>query len=77
MGIAVAINLLIYGALLIIALLSWFIWDKRYRRNHGTNIPKGYIATDEVFIDPVNGHKLRVYYDSQTGNRFYHKVEDE
>lgn len=74
MGIAVSINLLIYGGLLIIALLSWFIWDKRYRRNHGTDIPKGYVVTDEVFIDPVNGKKLKVYYDPQTGNRFYHEI---
>lgn len=73
MGIAIAINVLIYGGLLILALLSWFIWDKRYRRNHGSDIPKGYIATDEVFIDPVNGKKLKVYYDPQTGNRFYHE----
>jgi len=72
MRIAVAINLLIYGGLLILALLSWFIWDKRYRRNHGADIPKGYVATDEVFIDPVDGKKLRVYYDPQTGNRFYY-----
>jgi len=71
MGMAVVINLLIYGGLLIIALLSWFIWDKRYRRNHGSDIPKGYVATDEVFIDPVSGKKLRVYYNSQTGDRFY------
>lgn len=73
MGIAIAINVLIYGGLLILALLSWFIWDKRYRRNHGSDIPKGYIATDEVFLDPVNGKKLKVYYDPQTGNRFYHE----
>lgn len=73
MGIALAINLLIYGGLLIIALLSWLIWDKRYRRNHGADIPRGYIATAEVFIDPVNGKKLIVYYEPQTGNRFYYE----
>ncbi len=77
MRIAITLNLLIYGVLLIIAFLSWFIWDKRYRRNHETNIPKGYEATEEVFIDPVNGHKFRVYYDPRTGNRFYHNVNDE
>lgn len=73
MGIAVAINLLIYGGFLIVALFSWFIWDKRYRRNHGGDIPEGYEATDEIFIDPVSGKKLRVYYNLQTGNRFYHE----
>ena len=71
MRMAVVINVLVYGGLLILALLSWFIWDKRYRRNHGTDIPKGYVATEEIFIDPVNGKKLRVYYNPQTGNRFY------
>jgi len=73
MRIALILNVLIYGDLLIIAVLSWFIWDKRYRGNHGANIPKGYIATDEVFIDPVHGKKIKVYYDPQTGNRFYHE----
>ena len=71
MGMAVGIYVLIYGGLLIIALFSWFLWDKRYHRNHGTDIPKGYVATEEIFIDPVNGKKLRVYYNPQTGNRFY------
>jgi len=73
MGIAVAINLLVYGGLLIIAVLSWFLWDKRYHRNHGADLPKGYIATDEVFMDPVTGKKLKVYYNPQTGDRFYHE----
>lgn len=73
MGIAVGIYLLIYGGVLIIALFSWFIWDRRYRKNHGTDIPKGYLATDEVFIDPINDKKLRVYYDPKSGNRFYHE----
>ena len=74
MEIALAINLLIYGGFFIIALLSWLIWDKRYRKNHGADIPKGYVATDEVFIDPVNGKKVKVYYEPQTGNRFYKEV---
>jgi len=71
MGIALTFNLFIYGGLLIIAILSWFIWDKRYRGHHGANIPNGYVATDEVFIDPITGNKVKVYYDPQTGNRFY------
>jgi hypothetical protein len=73
MEIVLGFNFLIYGGLVIIALLSWFIWDKRYRRNHGSEIPHGFVATDEVFIDPVSGKKLRVYYNPQTGNRYYHE----
>ncbi|WP_407314862.1 hypothetical protein [Desulfosporosinus sp. SB140] len=71
---AVGIYALIYGGFIIIALFSWFIWDKRYRKNHGTVIPKGYVATEEVFVDPVSGTKLKVYYDPQTGNRFYRET---
>ena len=73
MEIALGIDLLIYGGLIVVALLSWFIWDKRYRKNHGTDIPKGYVATDEVFIDPLSGKNLKVYYNPQTGDRFYHE----
>jgi hypothetical protein len=32
--------------------------------------------TDEVFIDPTSGHRLRVYLDSATGERRYHAEED-
>ncbi|WP_019225703.1 hypothetical protein [Dehalobacter restrictus] len=67
--------LLEVGIFLIIAFCSWFIWDKRYRKNHGNDIPKGYMATDEVFIDPVNGKKFKVYYEPETGNRFYKEVK--
>ncbi|WP_041276079.1 hypothetical protein [Desulfosporosinus acidiphilus] len=67
------INLLFLVGLIIIAVLSWLIWDKRYRKNHGENIPKGYIATNEVFHDPVTNKRLRVYYNPLTGDRFYHE----
>lgn len=73
MRIAVGIYLLIYGGALMIALFSWFLWDKRYRKNHGTEIPKGYVVTEEVFIDPVNNKKHKVYYDPKNGTRFYHE----
>lgn len=68
------IILLLWGGFAVIALLSWFIWDKRYRRNHGTAVPPGYMLTSEVFIDPISGQALKVYYDPQTGERFYHEA---
>ena len=73
MRIAAVSNIVISGGLIVIALLSWFIWDKRYRKNHGTDIPQGYVVTDEVFIDPLSGKKLKVYYNPQTGDRFYYE----
>lgn len=56
---------------LIVALLSWFIWDKRYRHNAGQDLHQDYQKTDEVFIDPLNGKKQRVYYNPETGDREY------
>ena len=73
MGIAIDMYILIYGGFLIIAFVSWFIWDKRYHKNHGSEIPKVFEPTDEVSIDPVNGKKHRVYYNPKTGGRFYHE----
>lgn len=55
-------------------LLGYFIYDKRFNRNHGVKIPKGFQATEEINIDPVNGEKTRVYYNPDTGERFY-KIE--
>lgn len=62
---------MIWGGLLVIGLLSWFIWDKRYRNNMDRDLPYGYKKTDEIFIDPVDGKKQRVYYNPETGERYY------
>ncbi|RKD23771.1 hypothetical protein BEP19_04905 [Ammoniphilus oxalaticus] len=52
-------------------LLGYFIYDKRFNRNHGNEVPNGFIATQEVNIDPVTGIKTTVYYNPKTGERFY------
>jgi len=57
--------------ILILAVLSWLIWDKRFRNRHGPGIPNGFIRTDEVMVDPTTNKKLRVYYNHHTGERFY------
>lgn len=62
-----------FAVLIVIALVSWFIWDRRYRENHRSDIPQGYEATGEVFVDPVTHKKMRVYYDPRTGKRLYHE----
>ncbi len=58
---------------LICVLLGYFIYDKRYKRNNGMEVPKGFEKTDEVSLDPVSGEKIRVYYNPETGERFYKK----
>jgi hypothetical protein len=57
--------------LLIILLLGYLIWDKRYKRNQPRNAPKGFVKTNEVSIDPITKKKQRVYYDPETGERLY------
>jgi hypothetical protein len=54
-------------------LLGIFVYDKRYSRNHGLKVPKGFHPTEEINIDPVSSDKTRVYYNPQTGERFYKK----
>ncbi|WP_338449428.1 hypothetical protein R4Z09_25160 [Niallia oryzisoli] len=64
--------------ILILAILiigSWFIWDRRFKTKHGTDVPEGFIRTNEVSIDPTTKKKLVVYYHPETGKRFY-KEED-
>ena len=58
---------------LVCVLLGYFIYDKRYKRSDKIGVPKGFERTDEVSIDPVTKEKIRVYYNAETGERFYKK----
>ena len=62
--------------LAVIALLSWFIWDKRFKMTNNNEIPPGYERTEETFIDPTNKKKYRVYYNAADGSRFYYEEPD-
>jgi hypothetical protein len=46
-----------------------FGWD-RYRGSR-KSVGSGSEPTSEVFIDPANGQKMRVWYDPKTGDREY------
>jgi hypothetical protein len=59
---------------LVLLLLGFLVYDKRYKSRgpHDANIPPhGYLSTQEVFIDPKDGHKYRVFYNPRTGEREY------
>lgn len=71
----VGFYVMIGGVVLILTIISLAFIDKRYRKNHGLAIPKGYVRTEEVTIDPQTNKKLRVYYNEKTGDRFYHDEE--
>jgi len=63
----------ITGGVILLAVISLVFIDKRYRKNHGFNVPAGYERTEEVTIDPKNNKRFRVYYNEKTGERFYHE----
>ncbi len=56
--------------LFILGIISWMYFDKRYKKSE-TKVPSGYIWTDEISIDPTSGKRERVYYNPDTGDRFY------
>ncbi|QST02266.1 hypothetical protein IMZ31_22695 (plasmid) [Pontibacillus sp. ALD_SL1] len=62
---------------IIILLLGWFFWDKRYKEQRGNGIPEGFEETSEVTIDPVSKQKQRVFYNKETGERIYIKEDKE
>jgi glycerol uptake facilitator-like aquaporin len=73
MKLVIGYYLLQFIGAIICILLGYFIYDKRFRKNHGEQVPKGFERTDEVNIDPVLGEKTRVYFNPDTGERFYKK----
>lgn len=56
--------------LIVLGIISWLYFDKRYKKSE-TKVPSGYIWTDEISIDPTSGKRERVYYNPETGDRFY------
>ena len=50
--------------------IALFGWD-RYRGNRKSTKGSAAQPTDEVFIDPDTGRKMRVWYDRSSGKREY------
>jgi hypothetical protein len=71
-----AVYILIELGVVFLAVVSFLFWDKRYRKNHGLSIPAGFEKTNEVTIDPKTAKRFRVYFNSITGERFYHDEGD-
>lgn len=55
---------------IVLGIISWKYYDKRYKKSE-TKVPSGYIWTEEISIDPTSGKRERVYYNPDTGDRFY------
>ena len=63
----VVFQLVALVVLLVIAVVGYFVWDKRYRGETQGNFK----PTNEVFKDPTSGKLTRVYEDPATGQRQY------
>ena len=61
------IQLVIFGCLVVFAIVGYFVWDRRYRGQPGASFK----PTGEVFKDPTSGKLTRVYEDPTTGQRQY------
>ena len=60
-------QVVIFGFLVVFAIVGYFIWDRRYRGDNQGNFK----PTNEVFKDPTTGKLTRVYEDPSTGQRQY------
>ncbi len=77
-GIAAAVGTLYFLMWILvplgILLLGWLVYDKRYKVNPPglEHQPQnGFLPTPEVFIDPKDGLRYRVYYNPYSGERDY------
>jgi hypothetical protein len=68
------IPLVVLVLLVLIVLTAVFRWE-RYRGgprgDGGAPPPPASRPTSEAFIDPETGRRMRVWYDSRTGERTY------
>lgn len=65
--------LIAYGAFQLVFLVLFLVLSKRKdkRLDVLTEAPADFIATSEIFIDPVSKEQIQVYVHPETGKRVY------
>ena len=66
-------DVVIIGALLVIALITYLVWDRRRYRGSGRG---NFQPTGEVFRDPSTGKLTRVWEDPTSGSRQYREEQE-
>lgn len=67
----------LFGALVILlSILGTVAYRRRRLGNRTQEPPFDYQKTDEIFIDPTTGIKQQVWYNRNTGERYYQNIED-
>ncbi|MGC1183983.1 MAG: hypothetical protein WBA31_02375 [Candidatus Dormiibacterota bacterium] len=68
MGVVEVVILVVVVAGIVIALFGW----DRYRGDRGSaSTGSAAQPTDEIFLDPDTGQRMRVWFDAKTGQREY------
>ncbi len=63
-----AIAIMEIGAVVVAAAVGYWLWD-RHRYRGSARDTSTLQRTDEVFVDPATGGRVRVYFDPRTGQR--------
>jgi hypothetical protein len=64
-------------ALLIVGAILFTVWARKKRlRSLRGQPPTGFIKTEEIFVDPTTGIKEQVWFNPQTGQRYYETVKE-
>lgn len=66
-------DLVVLGALIVIAVVTYVVWDRRRYRGRGRG---NFKPTGEVFRDPATGKLTRVWEDPSSGSRQYRDEPD-
>lgn len=76
-GLFAVIALLQLAAFVVLVWLGVRYFDRRYkqRQDHSRLLSGEFIKTGEIFKDPKDGHRYRVYYNPKTGEREYVKED--
>jgi hypothetical protein len=53
------------------AIVAFFGWDRYRGGRKSGSADSAAQPTDEVFVDPESGKRMRVWYDAATGQREY------
>jgi uncharacterized protein YneF (UPF0154 family) len=60
--------------IVIIALIGTFLYRHRRLKQSKFHPPFGFQKTNELFIDPTTGVKQQVWFNPDTGERFYQEI---
>lgn len=64
-------------ALLIVGAIIFTWWARKKRLSSKAQKPLNcFIKTDEIFVDPTTGIKQQVWFNPQTGQRYYEIINE-